>query len=180
MLTQERLKEVLTYDPATGIFINLQSRGNKKAGSIAGTKDKDGYVVIRIDKLPYRAHRLAFLYMEGYMPVEVDHDNRIREDNRWDNLLDASRQENMRNRSSWSKSGYSGISWNKVKQQWQVRVQDNKGNQISGGYFNYKELELAVQKTNELRAHLHGTRGVQEIFKGYKVSGIEELNSEKE
>ncbi len=80
------------------------------------------------------------------MPVEVDHDNRIREDNRWDNLLDASRQENMRNRSSWSKSGYSGISWNKVKQQWQVRVQDNKGNQISGGYFNYKELELAVQK----------------------------------
>ncbi|QIO00287.1 homing endonuclease [Salmonella phage polluks] len=176
MLTQERLKEVLRYDPETGHFINLQSRGNKKAGSIAGTKDKDGYIVIRIDRMPHRAHRLAFLYMEGYMPIEVDHDNRIRDDNKWTNLIDASRKENMRNRPSWSTSGYLGISWNKPKQQWQVRVQDSRGNQISGGYFNYNKLEDAVNKANSLRLELHGDRAILENFKGYKTKGIEELN----
>jgi hypothetical protein len=176
VLTQERLKEVLRYDPNTGIFVNLQSRGNKKAGSIAGTRDKDGYIVIRIDRLPYRAHRLAFLYMEGYMPVEVDHDNRVRDDNRWDNLFDASRQENMRNRPSWGISGYLGVSWNKLKQKWQVRVQDSKGNQISGGFFPYQDLKLAVEKANTMRVQFHGPRAVQELFKGYKVFSVEELN----
>ncbi len=83
MITQQRLKELLIYDPDSGHFINKVSRGRGgKIGAIAGSPDKDGYIIIGIDRKSYKAHRLAFLYMEGYMPTKVDHDNRIPYDNK--------------------------------------------------------------------------------------------------
>ena len=82
-LTQERLKELLHYDPETGYFTWKISPNNAvKVGSVAGTS-MNNYIRIIIDHKAYLAHRLAFLYMEGYFPEhEVDHINRIRDDNR--------------------------------------------------------------------------------------------------
>lgn len=65
MITQERLKELLTYDPATGEFRWIVSRGPNRAGNSAGCIDKAGYRIIEIDGKAYRAARLAFLYMTG-------------------------------------------------------------------------------------------------------------------
>ena len=92
MLTQERLHEVLNYDPDTGIFtwkerpietFKTVGAGNtwntRYAGTVAGSKDKDGYIVVRIGGKRYFAHRLAFLYVHGYMPEqEIDHDNQVK------------------------------------------------------------------------------------------------------
>ena len=86
ILNAERLRQVLSYDPSTGIFLNNTCRGCVVAGSIAGKARPDGYVGLAIDKRPYLAHRLAFLYVHGYFPVVVDHINGERSDNRIENL----------------------------------------------------------------------------------------------
>jgi hypothetical protein len=76
MITQERLKDLLHYDPETGFF----SRPNGTPTSRVPTVN--GYVMIMIKGKRYYAHRLAFLYMIGRWPLyEVDHINRIRHDN---------------------------------------------------------------------------------------------------
>lgn len=101
MITTERLKHLLEYDPDTGIFRWIKSNSNRAcAGSIAGPKPhKSGYCYIHIDGKSYASHRLVFLYMIGRFPIyDVDHKNRDRSDNRWINLREATRQQNMRNR----------------------------------------------------------------------------------
>lgn len=90
MITQEQLKEYFEYAPDTGVFTRrkLMRMDNKnKVGDIAGTKDSYGYVQMRVMNKLCLAHRLAFLYMTGEWPTqEVDHINRRRDDNRWENL----------------------------------------------------------------------------------------------
>lgn len=174
MITQDKLKEFFEYRPETGEFIRRVSRGPTKAGSIAGTLTADGYIRITISKKPYYAQQLAVLYMTGEWPEdEVDHINRIRSDNRWCNLRGATKQENQRNRNTWSKSGYLGITWNKGK--WQIYVKNSLGEPVSGGRFNHQDLGLAVQRANELRRSLHGERAIIETFNG-NIPSIEELN----
>jgi len=101
LLTQKYLKELLDYNPETGIWTWLIQKPDSKmtAGKIAGTLTKQGYRQICINHMRYRAARLAFLYMIGRWPKpEVDHDNRIRHDDRWFNLKEATRSENNLNR----------------------------------------------------------------------------------
>lgn len=114
-LTAERLRELLHYDPETGVFTWLRGRNcNAMAGDVAGTVNPKGYVVIFIDRRPYRAHRLAYLYMMNrWPPDEVDHRNGERADNRWTNLRPATRAENARNRRMRSTKAvpFKGVSW---------------------------------------------------------------------
>lgn len=97
-LTQERLKQVLEYDPATGFFRRFGKKGLLRG--VAGTLDvSNGYVKIMVDHVIYRAHRLAFLYMEGvFPPNDVDHRNRKKSDNRWSNLRHATPSQNAANK----------------------------------------------------------------------------------
>ena len=176
MITQDTLKQMFNYDPETGIFTWKVSRGPKKKGDIAGTLTKDGYIRITVNKRPYYAQQLACLYMTGEWPEhEMDHENRITYDNRWCNIRNATKQENLRNRKAWSKSGYLGVSWNRGK--WQVYVVNSNGESISGGRFEHKDLELAVKSANTLRQKLHGELAVLEVFNGV-IPSIEDLNNE--
>lgn len=95
MLTAERLRELLDYDPETGAFRWKMSNNNIKIGTIAGTSNCDGYVQISIFRKFYLAHRLAWLYMNSeWPPHEIDHRNSKRNDNRWINLRSATRAQN--------------------------------------------------------------------------------------
>jgi len=111
MLTQEQLKAELHYDPETGIFRRLVDRPKSKAGSIVGYPTDRGWLRVKIRGKHYKLHRLAFLYMTGTIPNEVDHANRIRDDNRWVNLREATRSQNTHNRNSGgnSQTGYRGV-----------------------------------------------------------------------
>ena len=100
MLTAERLREVLYYNPETGVFTWREKCARKVVkGSRAGCVNGAGYRQIRIAGAVYAEHRLAVLYMTGQWPaLQVDHRNMNRADNRWSNLREASNEQNSRNR----------------------------------------------------------------------------------
>ena len=86
-LTAERLRELLSYSPETGLFYWRVSKGSVAAGTQAGNPGVRGYIVIRIDGVPHYAHRLAWLHVHGEHPTgEIDHRNNNRADNSISNL----------------------------------------------------------------------------------------------
>lgn len=147
MLTQERLKELLDYDPETGVFVwKVCAAKNIKAGSVAGCKILDGYIKIRINGNLYRAHRLAWLYIYGCWPTnQIDHINRVRDDNRLCNLREATNQENSwnTNKRKDNTSGYRGVCWDKRTKKWQANIAIN-GNKKHIGHFDTPETAHAA------------------------------------
>jgi len=107
MLTQERLKALLHYDPDTGIFTFLVGRGGKHVGMRAGyINDAISHVCRRVgvDGKRYRTSHLAWLYMTGKWPLyTLDHINRDSLDDRWINLREATPSEQCVNRRNWGK-----------------------------------------------------------------------------
>ena len=113
-VTQERLREVLNYDPETGVFTwRVPRQGTGGVGSVAGRVNPgNGYIDICIDYRRYLGHRLAWLYMTGEWPTnDVDHKDRIRTNNAWSNLRAATRAQNLANagKRRGSKTPYKGI-----------------------------------------------------------------------
>lgn len=109
----EKVKELLDYDPETGIFrwkINISAH---RAGSVAGSPSSGmRYLAVRYKGKEYAAHRLAFLWMTGAWPeASLDHINGDKVDNRWKNLREATPSQNAANRSvTWvNKVGLKGV-----------------------------------------------------------------------
>lgn len=72
-----------------------------------GSKDKDGYVILKIKGRQYKAHRLIFAMFNGRLPKEeIDHINRNRSDNRIENLRECNRSENVMNSTLKTKGIY--------------------------------------------------------------------------
>lgn len=149
-LTQKRLKELLHYDPDTGIFTRKVKVQGRDIGSIAGGVDK-GYWRISVDGKRYRANRLAFLYMTGEFPKYFcDHINEIRLDDRWINLRDVTNSQNLLNRKNAnidSKTGLKGIHWCNERNAYVVSLTINKHKKNLG---RYKAIEDAIKIRNEM------------------------------
>lgn len=101
MITQDRLKELLHYNPETGIFTWIKKWGKKPAGRQAGYLDKKGYLYVMLDRKFYKLHRLAWLYVYGNFPNDqIDHRDEIKTNNRIGNLRDVHQSINQWNKSS--------------------------------------------------------------------------------
>lgn len=113
ILDAQRLREVLDYDPDTGLFrwkIAVGRWGRIKPGTLSGSADSNGHLRIQVDGTLYYAHRLAWLCMMGSWPRgDVDHRDGIPSNNRWDNLRDVSHQVNTENRRRAHKNKPSGL-----------------------------------------------------------------------
>jgi hypothetical protein len=159
MITQEELKEQVKYDPDTGEFTWLKLNPNNrvsKIGGLAGSKDSYGYTVIQLNNVRYKAHRLAWLYMNGEMPSKsIDHINGCTSDNRISNLRDVSHSENCKNQKVHKRNttGYRGVSYFKANKKYTAYITVNY-KRIHLGYF--ATIEDAVNKVKEARATLHG------------------------
>lgn len=160
MITQERLKKVLNYNPGTGDFTWVSSIGPIKSGSKAGT-EKGGYINIQIDKKLYKAHRLAWLYINGAFPDNIDHINHIGIDNRILNLRDISHADNMRNRSlsSNNKSGVNGVFFYKRDSLWVAQIEIHRKN-IFLGRFNDKFDAICARKSADNKYGFHENHGI--------------------
>lgn len=149
-LTAEVVRELLHYDPDTGLFIwkerarrwfPHEDRWNAWNSTFAGKPALTaiaGYCAGQILGVPVRAHRVAYLYMAGGWPrADVDHVNGVRTDNRWDNLREASRSQNCANTRIHrdNKSGFKGVVWSEPRQKWQARICVD-GRTICLGRFN--------------------------------------------
>ena len=154
-LTQARLKELLHYNPLTGVFTWLKPlRNGVRPGSVAGCVHQQGYVQIAMFGRSYRAHRLAWLYVHGTWPkAELDHINGIRGDSGISNLREATRAENGRNlsRNTRNKSGFRGVCWEPVRRRWRAAI-GFEGRIISLGRFTTaKDASVAYEaKATEL------------------------------
>lgn len=68
-LTAERLRQIVSYDPVTGVFAWAVRRSSRAAGARAGSVDSNGYRYIKIDGRWYMAQQLAWLYVKGEWPA---------------------------------------------------------------------------------------------------------------
>jgi hypothetical protein len=148
MLTQDRLKEILAYDPETGVFQWETSPNSQvRAGDFAGyTRPDNGYSIIIIDRKRYYAHRLAWFYVHGEWPLEIDHINRVRNDNRIENLREADRSINSRNRRTTASSGYTGVYYSKLRKKWLASIKVGGKRKHLGVYDNPEDANVARKK----------------------------------
>ena len=152
MITQSKLKELVHYDPDTGIFIWKKRTSNRiKIGNVVGNLHKYGYIEMRVDGERCLAHRLAWLYVYGYMPKLIDHINRDKKDNRIKNLREANYSQNALNSKirSDNSSGAKCVYFDKKNKSWEVKI---KKEYIK----KYKTLEEAINKANEKRKEFAG------------------------
>ena len=152
------VREVLHYDPVSGIFMWRRPAGGPiTVGSRAGCLCGNRYRYIRIQGISYREHRLAWLYVNEEDPGEfqVDHIDNVRHHNWIDNLRLATHSQNQRNGSlrPSNTSGVKGVHWNKWRKKWHALITvDNK--QIYLGL--YESLEQAEAVVRAARIKLHG------------------------
>lgn len=147
MLTQERLRELLSYDPETGIFTRLVSRPgpNGHVGAIAGCDNGQGYIRIYVDGRAYKAHRLAWFYVHGEWVKEIDHRNRNRADNHLKNLRPATRGQNRGNSGIYrnNTSGMTGVSFHAPTKKWKAQIQKDGRKKGLGYFFTAEDAHAA-------------------------------------
>lgn len=153
-ITQELLKELFEYRDGK-LFWKTSRKNQIKINTEAGCVSTSGYCDIRVNNKLYRAHRLIFLMLKGYLPKYIDHINRIKDDNRIENLRECTQSENLRNTKTYSNntSGVKGVSWKKDKNKWQAFIY-LEGKQKNLGH--YDDLELAELVAQEARIKYHG------------------------
>lgn len=161
-ISHSRLLRILEYDPETGVWIwlNPSAMNKKPIDRVAGTISVHGYRVITIDGIKYRSRRLAWFYMTGEWPIqEIDHDNRDKTDDRWNNLLDVSRSANALNRDLQTNnaSGVRGVHWDTNRGKWVVQVKKDNVTHF-GGRFDF--LDEAIEARDLIALGLQGPHAI--------------------
>lgn len=165
MLTADRARELLTYDPKTGWLTWKVSRGSSKKGSRAGNVNKKPqgfrYRKVTVDGISFLEHRVIWLMVTGRWPEEeIDHENHITMDNSWKNLKEATKVENGRNQPqrSTNTSGHTGVTWNKRRNKFQAYIR-TENIRYHLGYFSDIESAVLAREEAELRFGFHVNHG---------------------
>lgn len=132
-LTAERLRELLSYDPETGIFMWRTTGTGRNSDLRAGWLGNDGYRSIEIEGGCYKEHRLAWLYVHGaWPPGRTDHRDGVKDNNRIANLRPSTPSQNGGNsrKSMRNTSGFKGVSFvhrkGRREGRWVARISINR------------------------------------------------------
>ena len=160
-MNQELLKKLLRYDKGHLIWVNppkfLPHLRDRRFGQLT----QDGYIRGSLLGKRYFEHRLIWLYHYGEWPKEfLDHINRIRDDNKIENLREVNISQNNYNTVSrpGSSSKYLGVGWHKRKQKWISRIRI-KGKLHHLGY--YDEESDAADAYTVAKARLIGQAAIE-------------------
>jgi hypothetical protein len=124
-ISVSELRTIVSYDPETGVFTWI---GHKTKlylnGRVAGSRTSGGYWRLRINDIEYLGHIAAYALMTGSWPEdEVDHKDRVRSNNRWENLRPADHSIQQRNRSFLiGKSGFRGVIYQQNSKNFKVQI----------------------------------------------------------
>lgn len=156
-MTQDKLKSILHYNPDTGVFTWIIDSHKAKAGDIISTVN-NGYVRPTINNKRYYAHRLAWLYMTGEFPKQIDHIDLNKINNKWENLRLANDSQNNFNKDKTilNTSGFKGVSWYKNANKWRAEIKAY-GKRLRIGYFT--SIEDAAAAYKEAAKKLHAEYG---------------------
>lgn len=154
-MDHEKLKKYLTYSPDTGLFHWILASSDKtKIGDVAGCLRPDGYIKIKIFGKNYLAHRLAWFFVHKEWPEEeIDHINRVRNDNRLENLRSILKRQQQQNMKLTTKntSGFVGVS-RSGSNKWRASIVIKK-KFIALGVFDTPEEASAVYIAAKARHH---------------------------
>jgi hypothetical protein len=169
------LKSTLSYCQFSGSFTWKERCGSSKsdkifnslfAGKIAGSivsssRSKTSYIAIKINGKSYKAHRLAFLMMGFYLPIEVDHIDNDGTNNKWSNLRPSDRNDNKKNLpiQKSNKTGVIGVNWHKSAKKWQARAVDCSGKRIDLGRYDSFDDAVNARKKHEVDFKYYQHRG---------------------
>lgn len=124
MITQQRLQELFIYD--NGQLVRRVSIKGSYAGTVIGTKKEKGYMVAVVDGEFYRVHHLVWMYHYGHFVPELDHINRVRDDNRIENLRPCTHSQNLGN-SRPRVHKYKGVTLCKQTGKWRAQMKGHLG-----------------------------------------------------
>lgn len=156
-LCQDDVVAALEYRPETGEFFwrhrpdshfssaaHARRSNSFQAGRLAGGHDgSKGYTRIQIFGRLYGAHQLAWLYMTGEWPDQIDHINGDRSDNRFSNLRLATASQNNANRRGYAKSGLKGAHFNNTRGCWESAIRVNGKRHYLGRFSTAEEAHAA-------------------------------------
>jgi hypothetical protein len=159
ILTQSRLKELVRYNKATGVFTRLVSRGPAKEGTVATNAHNEGYLRFKIDGVNYLAHRLAWLYVYGEFPTgPLDHRNGDRAANFIRNLRVAPPALNAQNQRVAQKTNpYLGVSWHAQCGKWKAAIRVRKKS-IHLGLYDSAEVAAYAYQYAKKKLHPYAPR----------------------
>jgi len=161
-ITQGELKELLDYNPDTGVFtIKKKYAKNVIVGKVVGTGNGKGYLRISLINRRYLSHRLAWLYVHGEWPDDqIDHINHDRSDNRIENLRCVSNSGNQKNATitKRNRSGVVGVHWNKSSRKWHAQIK-NEGVYDYLGLFDSLDDARKARKRAEKKYGYHQNHG---------------------
>lgn len=152
-LDSTRLRELLSYDPTTGVFTwRVKVSRKTVVGGVAGSRMPQGYVVVQFYGVRQYAHRLAWCYVYGSWPTGVvDHINGTKDDNRIENLRDVTQRANTQNSTAPRRGNpYLGVS--KKRNKWLAQISDH-GKHVRVGLFNTPEEAHAAYVAAKRKLH---------------------------
>ena len=157
--SQTDLLRVFTYDALSGHLTFRQDSSSGLRGQLAGYRHSQGYFSVSIGGGEYLLHRVIWLMQTGIWPIQVDHVNHDRSDNRWSNLRDVGSRENQLNM-GLRKNNSTGVQG--VRQlpsgKFHAYIMVNR-KQIALGSYEQLVDAAAARKTAEAQYGFHANHG---------------------
>lgn len=173
-LTPSELRELLEYDPQTGVLSWrepscswFKSPGHWRAYKdwVAGrgpftSEHSAGYLVGNVLSRQMLAHRVAWAVFYGVWPEQIDHINHDKKDNRLTNLRDAPQRENAKNASMRedNTSGVVGVTWSRTRRKWAAQIVVDYKTIPLGRYTTFAEA-VRARKEAEQKYGFHENHG---------------------
>ena len=151
MITQDELLKLLDYNPDTGVFTWKVSTSNRvNVGDIVMSHHNKGYIRISINYIRYLAHRLAWLYVYGYIPFDqIDHIDGNKKNNAIANLREATAKENKQNirkPQANNASGFLGVYFDTHRGKFMAAIRINCNSKNLGRFNTAEEAYAAYIK----------------------------------